>query len=131
MSTLPVLFLLAVVLCVGCSEFMEDETGIVWVKYGLYLSDQTYAYVKDDVPVKIVNDFLVARGHTPRVLETHYNISGQAIEVIYLGSEIDPSSLFGGLRLLPGVIWVEREMSTKGLFKDPPEEKGFTQVEVH
>ena len=78
--------------------------GAIWIHYdrGTFLETNT----EDAIPVKVVNDFLIEKGHTPTVLATFYNVegNGRLIEVVYVGSDIDPSLLFEELEMLPGVV---------------------------
>ena len=77
--------------------------GAIWIHYdpATFLETDT----EDDIPVKVVNDFLIEKGHTPTVLATLYNVQGEGrlIEIVYIGSDIDPSLLFEELEMLPGV----------------------------
>lgn len=79
-------------------------SGVIWIHYdpGTFLETNT----EDAIPVKVVNDFLIEKGHTPTVLATLYNVegNGRLIEVVYVGSDIDPSLLFEELEMLPGVV---------------------------
>ena len=78
--------------------------GVIWIHYdrATFLETNT----EDAIPVKVVNDFLIEKGHTPTVLATFYNVEGRGrlIEVVYVGSDIDPSLLFEELEMLPGVV---------------------------
>ena len=80
--------------------------GMIWIHYdrGIFLETNT----EDAIPVKAVNDFLIEKGHTPTVSATFYNVEGRGrlIEVVYVGSDIDPSLLFEELEMLPGVVIV-------------------------
>ena len=77
---------------------------MIWIHYDRATFLETNP--EDAIPVKAVNDFLIEKGHTPRVLATFYNVQGEGrlIEVVYIGSDIDPSLLFEELEMLPGVV---------------------------
>ena len=121
MNILHVLPLLAV-LCIGCSEY-PSGSGIVWIQYDALTSLQTYHYIRDDIPVPVVNDFLIEEGYTPSVLETYYNSAGEGIEVIHVGEDTDVSYLFDALLDLRGVLIAgSKIISLEGFLKEPPEE---------
>lgn len=124
MNRLHILFFFAA-LCVlisGCNRNPPDielgvttdnvtspsGPGIIWVLYDLIPSHQVHLEVNldDDIPVPAVNDFLVEKGYTPRVLTTLQSRQGTIIEVIHIGSDIDPSPLFPALQELEHVAFV-------------------------
>ena len=89
----------------------------MWIQYSVSISQQTDT--RDDIPVAVVNEFLLVEGYTPKVLKTYFNESKEIIEVIYLGWGIDPSDLLEVLSAIPGVVLVEIDMNTKDLFEIP------------
>ncbi len=82
--------------------------GIMWVLYDL--APFGHVYIEDDIPVPVVNDFLIGAGYTPKVLAVLRNADGTLIEVIHIGSDIDPSPLFPALQDLESVVFVALKM---------------------
>ncbi len=101
----------------GCSEgLFGNDSGIVYVLY-----DSKVIVPKDDtIPVDAVNEFLLQEGYTSRVIGTWYRENGHSVQKIYLGVDVDPSPLLSDLRNLPGVLFVELDMYTGHLRKNPP-----------
>ena len=123
-SEAVLVFLIMSVICVinGCekqplrpSMIMGDtedvslyELGIIWVGYYLTFHQTD---VEDDIPVAVVNDFLIEKGYTPKVVQTRYQVNGEVIEVIYIGSDIDPLPLFKEIEALEGVSFATSQVA--------------------
>ena len=113
----PILLIGFCILVGGCSEYhlFGNDSGIVWVMYSKTVLSE------DHIPIDAVNEFLLQEGYTSEVVETWYRESGQSVQKIYLGVDIDPSHLLNGLRSLPEVLLADLDMDTDELRETPPD----------
>lgn len=58
-------------------------------------------------PIAVVNEFLISKGYTPRIVNVFFHFN---VEVIDIGEDIDPAFMFEELKALPGVIDVQRNI---------------------
>ncbi len=89
----------------------ERESGTLY-KLGEVLVQYDYRTFTEMIdttptPIVVVNEFLISKGYTPRIVNifSHFNV-----EVIDIGEDIDPAFMFEELKALPGVIDVQRNI---------------------